>query len=108
MNEHYDYLRWFFIFAWTPTIIIWALKWRLLIRYTSVLIICVIGSTVLAFPWDYWATHSWLWQFSPDHTLGIHFLGLPVEEFVFFTSETLLYGSLALVLRDYFKRKNLA
>jgi lycopene cyclase domain-containing protein len=104
---HYDYLKWFLIFCWTPTIIIWLFYWRYLIRYKKVFLICILGSILFATPWDYWATHSWLWHFSPEHTLGINLLGLPVEEYVFFITETLLYASLALALRSHFKSRKI-
>lgn len=105
--EHLDYLKWFLIFAWAPTLVVWIFKWRLLTNYWRVLGLVILGCTLIAFPWDYWATHSWLWHFSTQHTLGLHFLGLPVEEFIFFSSEALLYASLALVLRDSFKKRKL-
>lgn len=101
---HFDYLKWFLLFAWIPTAVIWLFYWRILIQYKKVFYLCIIGSIIFGVPWDYWATHSWLWHFSPEHTLGINFLGLPLEEYVFFVSETMLYASLALVLRDKFRR----
>lgn len=103
----YAYLQWFFMFAWVPTIIVWLFYWRFLIRYKKTFTICIIGSILFALPWDYWATHFWLWRFSPDHTLGIEFLGIPLEEYVFFTSFTVLYASIALVLRKELKLKKI-
>jgi len=95
----YDYIRWFFIFCWTPTILIWLFYWRTLLGYKKVFLLCILGSIIFGWAWDYWATHSWLWHFSPDHTLGVKFLGLPVEEYIFFVSEGVLYTSLALAIR---------
>jgi lycopene cyclase domain-containing protein len=104
--EHFDYLKWFLVFAWTPTLLVWLFFWRLLSGYWKVLLLCCVGSIIFGYPWDYWATHSWLWKFSSEHTLNKYFFGLPLEEYIFFISETLLYGSIALVLRDKFiKRK---
>jgi lycopene cyclase domain-containing protein len=104
---HFDYLKWFLFFAWIPTVIIWLCFWKILVKYKKVFVFCIIGSVIFGFPWDYWATHSWLWNFSPDHTLGINFLGLPIEEYIFFVSETILYVSLALVLRNKLQRGNI-
>ena len=50
-----------------------------------VILITVIGSI-----WDVWATRHgkkdrvWLWQFNRYQTIGIRFLGLPVEEYLFY------------------------
>lgn len=50
-----------------------------------VAIIAVVGSL-----WDLWATRHgtkdpvWLWNFNSRETLGIKFLGLPIEEYLFY------------------------
>jgi len=98
--NHYTYLGWLFALAILPSLLVWAFKWRQLIVYRKVFLYCFMGSVLFATPWDYWATHSWLWHFSPDRTVNVHFLGLPLEEYVFFISYTFLYASLALVLRN--------
>jgi len=97
--HHFDYIKWFFYFCWIPIGIVWCFYWRQLWPYKKVFLYCILASTIFGWAWDYWATHSWLWHFSPDHTLGINLLGLPVEEYIFFASETILYTSLALVFR---------
>lgn len=51
-------------------------------------VVCV---TLIGSIWDIWATKHgkvdrvWLWQFNRQQTLGITFLGLPAEEFLFYT-----------------------
>lgn len=55
------------------------------------LIIFIIGLTILGSIWDVWATRHgkkdqvWLWQFNTYDTLGIKILGLPIEEYFFYT-----------------------
>ena len=98
--QHYDYLIWVMSLALIPTTIVWLFYWRILVKYIRVFMLCIVGSMIFAIPWDYWATHSWLWHFSPEKTLGVSFLGLPLEEYVFFASFTVLYASIALVLRQ--------
>lgn len=102
---HYDYIKWFALFAWAPLAIVWVIYWPLLAKYLKVLGWCIVGSFIFGTAWDYWATHSWLWHFSPEHTLGYKLLGLPIEEYIFFVSYTVLYGSIALVLRDKILRR---
>lgn len=55
-----------------------------------VLLVTAIGSV-----WDIWATRHgkrdrvWLWQFHDSQTLGIKFLVLPFEEYLFYVSSSL-------------------
>jgi len=45
--------------------------------------------------WNIWATRHgkkdsvWLWQFNNKDTLGIKFLDLPIEEYIFYISTSL-------------------
>jgi lycopene cyclase domain-containing protein len=67
-----------------------------LVNYISLsaLIPFVITVTIIGSIWDVWATrHSkkdriWLWQFNKKQTIGIKFLGLPIEEYVFYTASS--------------------
>jgi lycopene cyclase domain-containing protein len=41
----------------------------------------------IGFVWDYIAVHRGWWNFpNSQYLLGISFLGLPIEEFIFFTT----------------------
>ncbi len=104
---HLDYIKWFLEFAWLPTLIVWVLFWRILVPYKKVFLYCLIGSLIFGTIWDYWATHYWLWHFSKAHTLGLNFLGIPVDEYIFFASFTILYSSIALVLKEKMEIKEL-
>ncbi len=45
------------------------------------------ASLVVAIPfilWDIWFTYRGVWWFNPEYTMGLPFLGLPVEEWLFF------------------------
>lgn len=103
--EHLDYLKWQLFFAWLPIAVVWLLYWKILLKHLKTILFCIIGGTAIAFPWDYWATHSWLWGFSKVHTTGIVFLGLPIEEWSLFISEIVLYSSLSLVLYTFLKKE---
>ncbi len=54
------------------------------------LLIFMIGITIIGSLWDVWATRHgkrdpvWLWQFNKKDTLGLTFLGLPIEEYLFY------------------------
>lgn len=58
--------------------------------------------------WDVWFTDMGVWSFNPDYLVGIYFLGLPLEEWLFFF--TVPYACVfiyacwrAYVPRDYWK-----
>ncbi len=54
-----------------------------------IIVVSIIGSI-----WDIWATKHknkdavWLWQFNGRQTIGIKFLGLPVEEYLFYLASS--------------------
>jgi lycopene cyclase domain-containing protein len=56
----------------------------------SALVPFVVCVTIIGSIWDIWATRHgkkdrvWLWQFNRNDTMGIKFLGLPCEEYLFY------------------------
>ncbi len=60
----------------------------------SQLIIFIFLVTIVGSLWDLWATQHgkkdsvWLWSFNTKNTLGIKFLGLPIEEYLFYTASS--------------------
>jgi lycopene cyclase domain-containing protein len=48
------------------------------------LVIAVGGMCLPFWIWDVAATWRGHWSFSPQYTLGVGFLGMPVEEWLFF------------------------
>jgi lycopene cyclase domain-containing protein len=61
----------------------------------SELVPFIVLVTIIGSLWDVWATrHSkrdrvWLWQFHRSQTLGIRFLGLPIEEYLFYVASSI-------------------
>ncbi len=59
------------------------IPWKPLIPF--VVLVTITGAL-----WDIWATRHgkkdpvWLWDFNRKNTLGVRFLGLPIEEFLFY------------------------
>src|SRR5687767_6113258 len=41
-------------------------------------------NALIFIPWDVFFTQQKIWGFNPEHLLGIYFLGLPLEEILFF------------------------
>ena len=60
----------------------------------SALIPFIVLVTVIGSIWDVWATRHgkkdrvWLWQFNRRQTIGLRFLGLPVEEYLFYIASS--------------------
>lgn len=69
-----------------------------------ILLVTIIGSI-----WDVWATRHgkkdrvWLWQFNRAQTLGVRFLGLPIEEYLFYVASSVyvifMWEGLKLIVR---------
>lgn len=57
--------------------------------FPFIVLVTVIGSI-----WDVWATRHgkrdrvWLWQFNRKQTIGARFLGLPIEEYLFYVASS--------------------
>lgn len=54
-------------------------------------VLFVLTITIMGSLWDLWATRHgrkdavWIWQFNHKDTLGLTFLGVPMEEYLFYT-----------------------
>lgn len=54
----------------------------------------IFSVTIIGSIWDIWATRHgkrdriWLWQFNKKETLGLNFLGLPFEEYLFYVASS--------------------
>lgn len=57
------------------------------IRFSSqwyALFPAILISAVIFIGWDYWFTQLGVWEFNPRYVLGIFYLDLPIEEWLFF------------------------
>ncbi len=55
-----------------------------LIRHRRPLVSAVLIVCVVFWIWDVLAAWRGHWSFNPEHVIGMFFLGLPVEEWLFF------------------------
>lgn len=51
--------------------------------------------------WDVLFTESGIWHFNPDYVLGVYFLGLPLEEWMFFLTVPYASVFIYMCLRTY-------
>ncbi len=57
-------------------------------RWKFVLPAIILG-TIPFIAWDIWFAHEGYWGFTDSYILGTRFLGLPLEEWLFFSCYTL-------------------
>jgi lycopene cyclase domain-containing protein len=75
-----------FELAWAVPVVVlqWAVGYRALWRHRAVLALACLAPTLYLCAADAWAIHSGIWRINPARTEGWSFLGLPLEEAVFF------------------------
>lgn len=94
-----SYLTWLFVFIGIPTAIIWYFNYPLLWRYKKTLSCVMLAALVVSTTWDLWAVSRGVWIFPQGGHLGTYLLGIPMEEYLFFTTVTLLIASVVLVVK---------
>lgn len=101
---HYGYILWLAVFVWLPTIILWVGYTKYLIHYKKVFLYCTVYSLLLGIPWDIWAVRANMWHYYPAHILGLTFLYLPIEDYLFLLTVPVLLTSATLVAKKYFRK----
>lgn len=93
------YMRWHIVFTFTPLIIMWIFYGKYLIKYKKTILFVMAGSFSWGLLFNLVAS-TWLhiWNYYPP-TLGIWFLGLPIEEFIFISVVPIEVASFMLILR---------
>lgn len=98
-----NYWVWLAIYIFLPMLLLAAYKGKLLSRYKKTILLCGIGSLAIAGPWDHFAIQDGLWHFPPQEILGIWFLGLPLEEWIFISFIGMEISMLAIVFAGGFR-----
>jgi lycopene cyclase domain-containing protein len=97
-----SYLLWLLLFVILPLVIIWIIYFRDLKRYALPIFLAPIGSIVFSVPWDYIAVHERIWYFQTPYIVGLRIGGLPLEEYFFIITITLLFSSVSALLFSRF------
>ena len=94
------YIIWLSLFIGLPLLlIVW--RWpHLLRRQGRALALTALGALVGGWAWDALAVRLGVWFFNPANMLNLWFLGLPLEEWLWFTGVSLMFGSLTVVLME--------
>lgn len=79
------YMRWHLLLVIIPSIILWGIWGKYLLRYKKTFFLITLGAFAWGFPLDILSVPvSHIYGFNPVHNVGISFLGLPLEEYLFF------------------------
>ena len=97
MNRILTYWIWLSIYVFLPMLLLLIFKRPMLRSYWRTIILCGIGSLIVAFFWDYFAIRAGLWWFPPENIIGIWFFGLPIEEWIFISFIGMEIAMMALV-----------
>ena len=99
MFQSATYLIWLLLFIALPLLVLSVLGRGALVRRRRALVLAVVGALVSGWLWDAAAVHIGLWFYDPANIVGVWFLGLPLEEWLWIVGVTLLFGSLTVVLK---------
>lgn len=92
------YTIWLALFIGLPLLLlIW--RWpHLLGRQRRALGLTALGALAGGWAWDALAVRWGIWFYDPGHILNLWYLGLPLEEWLWFTGVSLMFGALTVVL----------
>ena len=79
---------------------VWILKYKVLIKHVKVLYLCTFISLIVGSLWDIFAVQAKIWRFYEETTIGIFFVSLPIEEYLFILSGAFAAGSITIILID--------
>ncbi len=78
------YVRWHILFVFIPSVLIWLFNYKYLLKFKRTFIFITVFSFIWGLLFDLRASVQYnLWFFNKTHNLGIWFLGLPIEEYIF-------------------------
>ena len=91
------YLIWLTLFIALPLALLWLL-WPLLFwGQRRALAWTPLGSLFGGWAWDGVAIQARVWYYDAANIAGVWFLGMPLEEWLWITGVTLMFGSLTVV-----------
>jgi lycopene cyclase domain-containing protein len=98
MLGSWTYLIWLALFVALPIAGLAAWGGRVWWRERRALAWTLLGAAVGGWAWDYTAIQLGFWSFTDTHKIGIHFLGLPLEEWLWILGVSWMFAGLALIL----------
>lgn len=93
------YLFWLTIFVLAPSLYLWYLNFNLLWKYKKTILYAIFFAFIFSIPWDILAVKNIIWFFPKEGNVGIILGRLPIEEYLFMSTVTLLISSLTIALK---------
>ena len=93
------YIIWLALFIGLPLVI--SLRWYpLLWRQRRTLGWTTLGALVGGWAWDAWAVQFGVWFYDPSNIVNLWIFGLPLEEWLWISGVTLMFGALTVILME--------
>jgi hypothetical protein len=97
------YIFWLFLFFWSPTLYLWLTDFGGVRKFAKSVLGCAFLLTALCAPVEYWIVKKGLILHS-GRFLGIFWLGIPMEDFLFFLSFPFLLAPIALKVQSLLEK----
>lgn len=98
MTGPFIYLIWLALFLGLPILYLCARWPSVLWSRRRALAWTMLGALVGGWLWDGLAIHYHIWYYDPTKIVGIWWLGMPLEEWLWIAGVTFLFGCTAIVL----------
>lgn len=93
-------MRWHLTFTFPVFFLLWLFGWKYFLRYKKIFLFVLIGGTLWALPFDILATPIFhIYHFNLTRNLGISWLGIPFEEYIFIIFIPQIVAAITLLLR---------
>ncbi|MBV9349179.1 MAG: lycopene cyclase domain-containing protein [Patescibacteria group bacterium] len=96
----YSYLIWLLCFFIFPAALLWAVFGSTLWRYRKAVALAPLGSLLFSIPWDIISVREHIWYFQKPFIAGLWIGELPIEEYFFIISVSVLFASISALLYD--------
>ncbi len=96
----YAYLIWLVLCVGLPLVAVWLWYGRVLRRHGWALGWTTVGALALGWLWNAQAVRAGIWTYTQPETLGVWWLGLPLEEWLWMSGVSALFGCVTIVLKE--------
>lgn len=98
-----DYILWLLLVVWIPLALLWIRHFHYLKGYLRTFRFVIVASLIITIPWDILAVRADIWHYFEGHILGVWFLWLPIEEYLYILTVSVYIATGTLLLRRWAK-----
>lgn len=96
----YAYPIWLVLCVGLPLAWLWLRYGAILRQHTWALSWTTLGALVLGWLWNAQAVRANIWYYTQPQTLGVWFLGLPLEEWLWMSGVSLLFACVTIIFKE--------